>query len=547
MKLLQWAGVETRRGKPDGYLDMVVPSHPGRFRVQLREQPVSIGIWTGRCYDGDGVSPDLGREPMLLSAAALGRRVQRILRADVRVGWASSDTVVHVEPLITQDSGVAHVRSVVVDHFAGMELGPEAVCLDATGYLDVDEPTPLSLEVFQARWGKRGGVPRALRRFGVVIDTGTIPGYHLVALGRRVYRDTQSETRLLKKDPLRWFSAPIIEALVRLQLWGASAEASVRIEPGARARIGAVEKKEGRSLSIRKQARNVVRALDRLTRGASVWPALTVFLHEMTYVYLKNRCRTHGLEAEHVIAEAMTPRPSGRCERAGATLTPLPRSVRNALRRWHLAEQLRRDSRILFQREWSAVWRLLRRLGDSAGLGCDIVYLRKSEIARLKRRESICIEELREIAHERAAQWRAQAIELPVTLSVVDFECLDLGSLKSCSGRDAPGSALVGVWAAGGNESIEGVVRNLANPAAEVTVGEDEIALVHHLDPVTTLSLKSAAAVIAEAGGVLSHAAILAREIGLPLIIGVQNACAALEDGEYVRIQPDGNIVRKGA
>jgi phosphoenolpyruvate synthase/pyruvate phosphate dikinase len=47
-----------------------------------------------------------------------------------------------------------------------------------------------------------------------------------------------------------------------------------------------------------------------------------------------------------------------------------------------------------------------------------------------------------------------------------------------------------------------------------------------------------AAAVVADGGGVLSHAAIAAREHGLPAVLGTATATSTLRDGQ--RIQVDG-------
>ena len=41
---------------------------------------------------------------------------------------------------------------------------------------------------------------------------------------------------------------------------------------------------------------------------------------------------------------------------------------------------------------------------------------------------------------------------------------------------------------------------------------------------------------VAEEGGVICHAAILARELGLPCIVGAKNATRALKDGQKVKV-----------
>ena len=48
-----------------------------------------------------------------------------------------------------------------------------------------------------------------------------------------------------------------------------------------------------------------------------------------------------------------------------------------------------------------------------------------------------------------------------------------------------------------------------------------------------------AAAVVTDVGAPLSHAAIIARELGIPAVVGCFNATAALKTGDHVRV--DGN------
>jgi phosphohistidine swiveling domain-containing protein len=42
--------------------------------------------------------------------------------------------------------------------------------------------------------------------------------------------------------------------------------------------------------------------------------------------------------------------------------------------------------------------------------------------------------------------------------------------------------------------------------------------------------------IIVERGGILSHAAIVSRELKVPSVIGVKNATTALKSGQWVRL-----------
>jgi phosphohistidine swiveling domain-containing protein len=57
-------------------------------------------------------------------------------------------------------------------------------------------------------------------------------------------------------------------------------------------------------------------------------------------------------------------------------------------------------------------------------------------------------------------------------------------------------------------------------------------------------ALKKAAAVITDVGGMLSHAAITARELCVPCIVGTQYASKILKDGDRVEVNADKGIIR---
>jgi len=54
----------------------------------------------------------------------------------------------------------------------------------------------------------------------------------------------------------------------------------------------------------------------------------------------------------------------------------------------------------------------------------------------------------------------------------------------------------------------------------------------------------TAAALVTDAGGMLSHSAVVAREYGLPAVVGVGNATATLRDGMWIEVDGDRGTVR---
>ena len=62
--------------------------------------------------------------------------------------------------------------------------------------------------------------------------------------------------------------------------------------------------------------------------------------------------------------------------------------------------------------------------------------------------------------------------------------------------------------------------------------------------PAWTPLFASIAAVVTDAGGVLSHAGIVAREYNIPAVLGTGRATSEIEDGQQVEVDGDAGIVR---
>lgn len=103
----------------------------------------------------------------------------------------------------------------------------------------------------------------------------------------------------------------------------------------------------------------------------------------------------------------------------------------------------------------------------------------------------------------------------------------------------APGrgrAALLGTPAAHG--IVTGIARVLHGPSDFARVRPGDIAICVCTDPAWTPLFGIAAAVVTETGGVLSHTAIVAREHGIPAVLGIPDATTRIHDG--ARITVDG-------
>lgn len=104
--------------------------------------------------------------------------------------------------------------------------------------------------------------------------------------------------------------------------------------------------------------------------------------------------------------------------------------------------------------------------------------------------------------------------------------------------------SLQGIACSGGRVSAEVVtVRSLEDTRAVA----GKIIVSRMTDPGWVFLLSSAKGIITEKGSMLSHTAIIARELKIPAIVGVDHACSVLRSGEWITMDGDtGKIERQG-
>ena len=88
----------------------------------------------------------------------------------------------------------------------------------------------------------------------------------------------------------------------------------------------------------------------------------------------------------------------------------------------------------------------------------------------------------------------------------------------------------------GSHGTATGRARIVRGPGDFTRVQPGDILVCPYTDPAWTPLLRIAAGVVTETGGVLSHAAIVARERRIPAVLGVRSATARLHDGTTITI-----------
>ncbi len=96
----------------------------------------------------------------------------------------------------------------------------------------------------------------------------------------------------------------------------------------------------------------------------------------------------------------------------------------------------------------------------------------------------------------------------------------------------------------GSSGRVEGIVRHLAGPDEGAQLREGEVLLAATTNVGWTPLFPRAAAVITDIGAPLSHAAIVARELGIPAVVGTGNATVRLRTGDRVLVDGGRGIVQ---
>ncbi|MNO24765.1 Chondramide synthase cmdD [compost metagenome] len=194
--------------------------------------------------------------------------------------------------------------------------------------------------------------------------------------------------------------------------------------------------------------------------------------------------------------------------------------------------------------EWTRVFRLNRafalKAGKLAGIGEEVFFLYLDEILKWLAEGDPSM--LQHVAARKATYAKYQA--LPPLPSVIRgrFDPFlwskDPARRMDAYDAEAPVQALRsadelrGFPGAAGR--IEGIVRVLATPAEGEQLLPGEILVAAKTNVGWTLCFPKAAAIITDIGAPLSHAAIVARELGIPAVVGCGDASARLKTGDRV-------------
>lgn len=97
----------------------------------------------------------------------------------------------------------------------------------------------------------------------------------------------------------------------------------------------------------------------------------------------------------------------------------------------------------------------------------------------------------------------------------------------------APKGALIGIPASSG--VVEGRARVILR-LEDAELSKGDILVTRFTDPSWTPVFVSISGLVAEVGGIMTHGSVVAREYGLPAVVGVENATRLIKDGQLIRV-----------
>ncbi len=155
----------------------------------------------------------------------------------------------------------------------------------------------------------------------------------------------------------------------------------------------------------------------------------------------------------------------------------------------------------------------------------DIFYLRFEELQDVVRTNRV----QRALVDQRKATFRSHEALTPPRVFTSDGEVV-AGSY----GRiDAPPGALVGLPVSPG--TVEGRARIIHDVAA-FDLEPGDILVTAYADPSWTPAFLTVSGLVAEVGGQMTHGAVIAREYGLPAVVGVEGATRLIRDRQRIRV-----------
>jgi rifampicin phosphotransferase len=134
-----------------------------------------------------------------------------------------------------------------------------------------------------------------------------------------------------------------------------------------------------------------------------------------------------------------------------------------------------------------------------------------------------------ELIRRRKEEFRSYQTLTPPRVLTSDGECLS-GTYRR---DEVPAGALIGLPVSAG--TVEGRARVILD-LADADLEPGDILVTTFTDPSWSPLFVAVAGLVTEVGGLMTHGAVIAREYGLPAVVGVDRATRLIRDGQRIRV-----------
>ena len=214
--------------------------------------------------------------------------------------------------------------------------------------------------------------------------------------------------------------------------------------------------------------------------------------------------------------------------------------------------RLRESARSEYVRDRWLVRTFALRAGELTGLGDDVFFLTLDEVIDLLSGDESAVAS---IPAQKETYERYRALPPYPSVIVGPFDPFqwaanprrrtDLYDARTPLQEIGPGESSANLIAGspGSAGQVQGMVRRLDRPEDGDRFQAGEILVTKQTDIAWTLLFPRAAAIVTDVGAPLSHAAIVARELGIPAVVGCGDATMRLRTGDLVRVDGGRGIV----
>src|SRR5829696_4217416 len=199
---------------------------------------------------------------------------------------------------------------------------------------------------------------------------------------------------------------------------------------------------------------------------------------------------------------------------------------------------------------WPVMRRILLELGRrlvEAGTvekPADVFWLRRDEVEKMAASldaGDTGLGSLSDAVEQRKTLWRGRRRVTPPQLLPKDSWFMVMEGLMPAGSEEQTGATIKGVGASAGQ--VTAPARVLGGPEDFGQMRPGEVLVAGITTPAWTSLFAMSSAVVTDVGGPLSHSSIVAREYGIPAVLGTGVATRRIQSGQNVRVDGDAGTV----